>query len=103
QPRGLQRLVPLDTDLAPDAALTPRREADGVGVIAERFADAVDPAETQRLVPCLRPVDRRLAATLLPETDEQFGRGGVISVKPSAEVGLSGEEGGPFSLLCHIG
>src|SRR5207244_11028442 len=103
QSRGLERLITGDVDLAPDAALAPRREADGVGVLAERFADAVDPAEAQRLVARLRPVDRRLAAALLPKADQQLRRGRVVRLQPAAEIGLGGEEGWTLSFQSKVG
>src|SRR4029079_12897768 len=84
-PRAGQRLVARDVDLAPDAALAPRREADGVGLVAQGPAHAVDPAEAERLVARRRPSDRGLAAPLLPEADEQLGRAFVIGFEPAAE------------------
>src|SRR6185369_14562248 len=86
EPRGFQCVEALDVDLAPDAALAPRSEADGVGVIAERFADAVDPAEAQCLIARLGPVDRRFSAALLPEADEQLIRLLMIGLEPVAEI-----------------
>src|SRR3569833_726721 len=87
KPRSFQRLKALDIDLAPDAPLAPRREADGVGILAERFSVAVDPPEAKRLVACLRPVDRRLAAGLLPKADEQLRHRLMIGLEPAAEAG----------------
>ena len=30
----------------------------------------------------------------IPETDEELGRGGVVSLQPAAEITFGGEEGG---------
>src|SRR5205085_7248343 len=91
-PRCIQRGEPLDIHLAPDASLAPRRETDGVGLVAERFADPVNPAKAQSLVARLRPVDRRLARALLPQADEQIGCGCVVGGEPGAELGFCGEK-----------
>src|SRR5690242_3362952 len=93
QARGFERLEALDVDLAPDAALAPGREADGVGVLAQRLAMPVDPPEAKRLVARLRPVDRRLATALLPEPDEKLGRGVVIGLEPLAKFGFGRKVG----------
>src|SRR5205085_7707954 len=58
-----------DIDRGPDAAPAARGEADAVGLVIDAVADAVDPAEAERLVARLRPGDRGRAGGLLAEAD----------------------------------
>src|SRR5688500_8158142 len=82
RPFGLERRVALEVDLTPHAARPPRGEADRVALRPERLAHPVDPPEAQRLVARLRPVDRRLAAVLLPEAHEQLVGRRVVLAQP---------------------
>src|SRR5687768_8674737 len=83
-----------DVDRAPDAAGAPRREADRVALVVDLPADAVDPAEAERLVHRFRPRDARPPAALLVEADEQLAGVVVMLLEPGAEVLRGREESG---------
>ena len=82
----------LDVDLAPDALLPPRREADlPCRVAAAR--DAVDPAEAERLVERLLAGDAGLARADLVEADDLLARLVVVLLEPFRHSAASLEEG----------
>jgi hypothetical protein len=62
--------------------------------VVDRTADAIDPAEAERLVDRLRPRDAWPARALLVKADEELGRFLVVLLEPLAEVGRCAEEGG---------
>src|SRR5262249_53982267 len=88
----------VDVDLAPDAGRFARGEADGVGLVVEALADAVDPAEAQGLVDGLRPGHAGAAAVSLVEADEELFLRLVVLLEPGAEEILGGEEARPEGL-----
>src|SRR5207253_4462416 len=88
-----QLLRPADVDVAPDAARPPRRKADRVALVIDPLADAVDPAEAERLVDGFFPGDARLPRIHFVEADEQFLLRAVVLAQPIAPGGGCGEEG----------
>src|SRR5437588_3069488 len=82
-----------DVHGAPRAPRLPRREANGVALVAEAPPDAVDPAEAERLVDRLGPGHTRPARRLLVEADEELALVRVMRLEPGAELLGSGEEG----------
>src|SRR5262249_54691381 len=71
---------------APDAPRPPRRETDRVAFVAEAAADAVDPADAQRLVHRLRPGDALLIASLLVIADQELRLPLVVLLEPPPEL-----------------
>src|SRR5205814_8685057 len=92
QAESVQLAKALDVDRAPHAALAPRREALRGGVVAQRVADAVDPAETQLLVDGVLPCHRGPARPLQVIAEPQLARSVVVRLEPSPKLGRALEE-----------
>src|SRR2546421_3158097 len=83
---------PFDVDIAPDAALAPGRDPLRRAVIAQRVANAVDPAEAELLVDNVLPRDRRTAGSLAVISDPEIRRRLVVDFEPRAQLGGRREE-----------
>jgi len=89
---GVQLGEALQVDAAPLARRLPRREPDRVVLGVDPAAQAVDPAEAQRLVHGLRPGDARLPGRHPPEAHHQLVVPGVVRREPLPPRRLGGEE-----------
>ena len=88
----IQDRNPANVDSAPDAARTPRREADLVAVLVYSPADPVDPANAQGLLYRLLPGNARTAGLFLEESDPEELGCRVVLPEPEAQVGGRAEE-----------
>src|SRR5262249_27705679 len=72
----------LSVDPRPLALRPPRRPALRVPVVVHRAHQSVDPAELERDLDGLGPLDRRVAARLLPVHEPDLVRGLVVRLQP---------------------
>ena len=77
----------LDVDGAPFGTWESRGESDGVAIIVDAAAHAVNPAVAQSNIERLRVGDARCAGVLLVKSDEEFAFGAVVLGEPGAEGG----------------
>jgi hypothetical protein len=78
--------------LLTDAAGPPRRKADFVTPRVDALAQAVDPAERERLINRFGPSHARLTGVLFAKADPEFWRAGVMFGQPRANLGGGAEE-----------
>ena len=75
-------------------------EADRVALVAEAPANAVDPAEAERLVDRLGPGDARPPGRLLVAADQKLEFALVVLLEPGAELRWLCEERGLHEAGC---
>ena len=76
----------------PDAARLSRREANRVTRFIEVATNAVDPAETERLIECFRISHALFARALLVKANEEFFLVRMVLLQPLPEVCLRAKE-----------
>lgn len=90
---GDQRLSAVDVYIAPNTARPARRETNRVAGLVNFLADAVYPAEAERLIHRLGPGNAWFAGVFLVKAHQQFILCGVMLHKPRAEFGGCAKEG----------
>ena len=87
-----ERVGLFDVDRAPFGAGEARGESDGVAIIVDASAHAVNPAITQSNIERLRIGDARCAGVLLVKSDEELAFGAVVLSEPFLEIDCRVEE-----------